>query len=62
MPQLLRIGPYTFYFWSNESEPLEPVHVHIVEGLPTPDATKVWITATGRLCYATTNRRYPSVC
>jgi len=53
MPQLLRIGPYTFYFWSNESEPLEPVHVHIVEGLPTPDATKVWITATGRalLCH-----------
>ena len=53
MPQLLRIGPYTFYFWSNESDPLEPVHVHIVEGRPTPDATKVWITATGRalLCH-----------
>ena len=53
MPQLLRIGPYTFYFWSNESEPLEPVHVHIVEGRPTPDATKIWITATGRalLCH-----------
>jgi len=53
MPQLLRIGPYTFYYWSNESEPLEPVHVHIVEGRPTPDATKVWITATGRalLCH-----------
>ena len=53
MPQLLRIGPYTFYFWSNESVPLEPVHIHIVEGRPTPDATKVWITATGRalLCH-----------
>ncbi|MBQ9039798.1 MAG: DUF4160 domain-containing protein [Clostridia bacterium] len=34
MPQLLRIGPYTFYFWSNESDPLEPVHIHIVEGRP----------------------------
>ena len=27
MPQELRIGPYTIYFWSNENEPLEPVHV-----------------------------------
>ena len=53
MPQLLRVGPYTLYFWSNESDPLEPVHVHIVEGRPTPDATKVWITSTRRalLCH-----------
>ena len=53
MPQLLRVGPYTIYFWSNESEPLEPVHVHIADGRPTRDATKIWITATGRalLCH-----------
>ena len=53
MPQLLRVGPYTVYFWPNETDLLEPVHVHIVEGRPTPDATKVWITATGRalLCH-----------
>ena len=53
MPQLLRVGPYTIYFWSNESEPLEPVHVHIADGKPTRDATKIWITATGRalLCH-----------
>ena len=53
MPQLFRVGPYAFYFWSNESEPLGPVHVHIVEGRPTPDATKVWITSTLRalLCH-----------
>lgn len=24
MPQELKIGPYTVYFWSNENEPLEP--------------------------------------
>ena len=28
MPQIFRIGPYIVYFWSNENEPLEPVHVH----------------------------------
>lgn len=33
MPQLLKIGPYTVYFWSNENDPLEPVHVHIAEGM-----------------------------
>lgn len=32
MPQELRIGPYTVYFWSNESNPLEPVHLHISKG------------------------------
>ena len=29
MPQLLKIGPYMLYFWSNEPYPLEPVHVLI---------------------------------
>lgn len=23
MPQILRIGPYSIYFWSNEGKPLE---------------------------------------
>lgn len=44
-----RVGPYVIYFWSNETDPLEPVHVHIVEGRPTRDATKVWITSTGKI-------------
>ena len=53
MPQLLRVGPYTIYFWSNETDPLEPLHVHIAHGTPRPDATKLWITGTGRvlLCH-----------
>jgi len=29
MPQLLRVGPYIIYIWSNENNPLEPIHVHI---------------------------------
>ena len=40
MPQIFRIGPYIVYFWSNENEPLEPVHVHIAEGRATSNATQ----------------------
>ena len=38
---------YAIYFWLNENEPLEPVHVHVAKGKPTPNATKVWITRSG---------------
>ena len=48
MPQLLRIGPYIIYFWLNENSPLEPVHVHIAEGRASANATKLWITSTGK--------------
>ena len=48
MPQELRIGPYTVYFWSNENNPLEPVHVHIAEGKAISNGTKVWITSRGK--------------
>lgn len=44
MPQIFKIGPYTIFFWSNEGNPLEPIHVHIAEQA-NPNATKVWITA-----------------
>lgn len=49
MPQILRIGPYSIYFWSNEGDPLEPIHVHISEGRAVSNATKLWITSTGRV-------------
>ena len=41
MPQIFRVGPYSIYFWSNENNPLEPIHVHIAEGKATANATKV---------------------
>ena len=47
MPQIFRVGPYSIYFWSNENNPLEPIHVHIAEGKATANATKVWITNVG---------------
>ena len=59
MPQELKIGPYTVYFWSNENDPLEPVHVHIAEGKAVPNATKVWITSTGRTLICNNNSDIP---
>ena len=44
MPQVFKIAGYTVYFWVNENDPLEPVHVHIAKGVPSPNATKIWIT------------------
>ena len=48
MPQVFKIGAYWVYFWSNENDPLEPVHVHVAEGKPRPNGTKIWITSTGK--------------
>ena len=59
MPQLFKVGPWRVYFWSNESNPLEPVHVHIAEGMPGPDATKVWITRSGKCIVANNTSRIP---
>lgn len=59
MPQILRIGPYSIYFWSNEGDPLEPVHVHISEGRATSAATKFWITSTGKVIICNNNSQIP---
>ena len=59
MPQLLRIGPYILYFWSNESDPLEPVHVHIAEGKAAANASKIWITSSGKALLCNNNSRIP---
>lgn len=48
MPQVFKVGAYWIYFWANEGEPLEPIHVHIAEGRPHQNATKVWITSAGK--------------
>ncbi|MBQ1887225.1 MAG: DUF4160 domain-containing protein [Firmicutes bacterium] len=59
MPQLLRIGPYSVYFWSNESDPLEPIHVHVAEGRASSDATKLWITSTGKVLLCNNDSHIP---
>lgn len=50
MPQVFKIGSYWVFFWSNEADPLEPVHVHVCQGAPNAGATKIWITQAGK-CY-----------
>lgn len=54
MPQIFKVGPYTVFFWANESDPLEPLHVHVAERA-SQNATKIWITATGK-CYLCHNK------
>ena len=59
MPQIFRIGSYIIYFWSNENNPLEPVHVHIAEGKASATATKIWITSSGKALLCHNNSRIP---
>ena len=61
MPQVFKIGSYWVYFWSNENNPLEPIHVHVAEGSPTENATKIWITASGKTYLYNNNSHIPSV-
>lgn len=60
MPQVFRIGPYWIYFWANEGRSGEPVHVHVSEGNPSENATKIWITASGKCLLAHNNSNIPS--
>lgn len=59
MPQVFKLGSYWVYFWSSENEPLEPVHVHVAEGGPTPNATKIWITSAGKAYLCNNNSKIP---
>lgn len=55
VPQIFRLGSYWVYFWSNENKPLEPIHVHVSKGHPNENATKIWITKSGK-CYLCHNK------
>ena len=59
MPQVFKIAGYTVYFWVNENDPLEPVHVHIAKGIPSPNATKIWITKNGKCLLCNNNSKIP---
>ena len=59
MPQIFKIGNYVIYFWSNENLPIEPVHVHISEGTPTDNETKIWITSNGKCLLCHNNSKIP---
>ena len=60
MPKALRdfLG-MCFFFWSNEQsgDGMEPVHVHVCKGVPSPNATKIWLRQDGRLELCHNNSR-----
>ncbi len=45
MPSLFIVSGYKVFFWSNENG--EPIHVHVCKGVPTSNATKIWLTKSG---------------
>ncbi|MCC8103083.1 MAG: DUF4160 domain-containing protein [Clostridiales bacterium] len=59
MPQIFKVGSYTIYFWMNENCPLEPAHVHIASGVPSGNATKIWITKSGKCLLCNNNSKIP---
>ena len=59
MPQAFKIGSYWVYFWSNENEPLKPVHVHVAQGKPQANGTKIWITSSGKCLVENNNSQIP---
>lgn len=61
MPQVFKIGGYLVYFWVNENDPLEPVHVHVAEGVPTENGTKIWITQSGKCLLCHNKSKIPAV-
>jgi hypothetical protein len=41
MPVILRIGSFRFFFYSNEGDPREPVHVPSAEAAPSPSSGSI---------------------
>ena len=60
MPRIFRMESYWIYFWTNENKPVEPIHVHISQGNPSGNSTKVWITSYGGCVLANNNSHIPS--
>lgn len=57
MLQIFKLGSYWIYFWTNEGKPLEPIHVHVAQGGPTPNGTKIWITKFGKCLLCNNNAK-----
>ena len=55
MPRVFKLGSWWVYFWTNEGKPLEPIHVHVSQGSPTENSTKIWITRAGKTLLANNN-------
>ena len=48
MPKIFEWNGYRFHFFSNEGDPLEPVHIHVRKGR---DDAKFWLFPDVSLAY-----------
>lgn len=55
MPNLFSYLGYSIFFWANENN--EPIHIHVCQGSPTPNATKIWLTKSGDCILANNNSK-----
>ncbi len=53
LPKICQFGKYTIFFWSRENG--EPIHVHVCEGVPHSEATKIWMNGMVRLAHNKSN-------
>lgn len=58
MPNYMNILGYHIFFWSNEGEPLEPVHVHVSKNVSS-NSTKIWICSDGNIEVTNNNSNIP---
>ena len=59
VPVILRIGRYVIYFWSNENNPREFIHVHVSVKHQTANSTKLFITSNGEVVVYNNNSKIP---
>lgn len=59
MPQIFKVSGYLVYFWTNENKPLEPIHFHVTDGVPSGSDTKVWLTKSGHCLLCNNNSKIP---
>lgn len=57
MPNILRIGGYYVFFWTNDKN--EPVHVHVAKRHKKGKSTKLWLTKSGSCLKANNDSRIP---
>lgn len=59
MPRCFTVYGYIVFFWSNENESLEPVHVHVAKRI-SKNSTKIWILSDGSAQLEEDSSRIPS--
>jgi hypothetical protein len=56
MPTVRCLFGYNIYVWSDEGNPVEPIHFHVSKGKPSPHADKYWILSNGYIAADQKNR------